>query len=580
MTALFKPAGYKLPVNSQKRQGNVAQGFTTPKQDRTPQVQCIPPKKVIPIVFIPGIMGSNLRLSDKRQEELGQKNNISWRPDNSTVTVQQYNDSPAERQMRLDPTMTEVDSYDPAENKTGNLKESADQRNEVVRYSNGYGGYKRLDGPLLQGDLPGTKGGRTQDQKARERGWGEIYFGSYQSILTMCENKLNSAFSHGSIEKYLGRKIINVDPIKWEACKQPSMKAIDEDFTRAAVKGCWFPVHAMGYNWLKSNRVSGIKIAERIVDLIESYKSQGYRCEKVILVTHSMGGLVARAAIHPGIGKIGDKVLGVIHGVMPAVGAGAAYKRMRCGVEASWYSVSGNVSADVLGDNGQDVTAVLAAAQGALELLPCRHYGMHWLELRNNKGVIKSWPEKCPYEEIYKVSDKWYGLFREEWINPASLDNSGFLETVKILENAKNFHNEINNVYHENSYAHYGADGDRKAWYKVAWKTKSASIDEDIDSLRIIEDDGQGEVRLIDDKKKAAKSKDAEFEIEMEDAADPGDQTVPLQSADAQLRSRKFKGIFRQSGYEHQASYSNAAVIEATLYSLLKIIATMKWGEE
>lgn len=31
-------------------------------------------------------------------------------------------------------------------------------------------------------------------------------------------------------------------------------------------------------------------------------------------------------------------------------------------------------------------------------------------------------------------------------------------------------------------------------------------------------------------------------------------QTVPLHSAEAQLRSGQFKGIFRQTGYEHQAS--------------------------
>jgi hypothetical protein len=67
-------------------------------------------------------------------------------------------------------------------------------------------------------------------------------------------------------------------------------------------------------------------------------------------------------------------------------------------------------------------------------------------------------------------------------------------------------------------------------------------------------------------------------EIQILEAADPGDQTVPVYSADAQLRSKKFKGIFRQSGYEHQASYSNSKVVAATLYSLFKIIQTMKWS--
>lgn len=194
MTNSTTRAGYKLPVNPKRSQGTVAQGFVTPNQDRNPQVQCIPPKRVLPIVFIPGIMGSNLRVKTDRQKELKQSHNIAWRPDNSSVTASQYNDTSAERQMRLDPRNTEVDAYDPLNNMTGNARETADQRNETVRYSNGYGGYGRLDGPLLQSDMPGSNNRRTQDQKARERGWGEVYFGSYQYILTMCEGKLNAAF--------------------------------------------------------------------------------------------------------------------------------------------------------------------------------------------------------------------------------------------------------------------------------------------------------------------------------------------------------------------------------------------------
>ena len=41
----------------------------------------LPPKKVIPVIFLPGVMGSNLRLSKKRQKELDRPDNRSWRPD-------------------------------------------------------------------------------------------------------------------------------------------------------------------------------------------------------------------------------------------------------------------------------------------------------------------------------------------------------------------------------------------------------------------------------------------------------------------------------------------------------------------
>lgn len=357
------------------------------------------------------------------------------------------------------------------------------------------------------------------------------------------------------------------------------MTALDENFIRDAVKNCWFPVHAMGYNWLQSNEKSGARIAQRISTLIDVYLAQGFLCEKVILVTHSMGGLVARAAIHPEIGDINNKVLGIVHGVMPAVGAGAAYKRMRCGVEASWHSVSANVAAGVLGDNGADVTAVLAGAQGALELLPSRLYGAHWLELKVNGKVVKSWPEKCPYEEIYKATGKWYGLLREKWINPAGMENAGVAETFNLLNRARSFHEKIANTYHENSYAHYGADGERKAWYKVVWEARKIAIFNDLESLKIVEDSHKGGLLLVDPIVSEKYGDAARFDVEMQGAGEPGDQTVPVYSGDAQLRSGKFKGIFRQIGYEHQASYDSESVIDATLYSLFKIISEMKWSK-
>jgi hypothetical protein len=65
---------------------------------------------------------------------------------------------------------------------------------------------------------------------------------------------------------------------------------------------------------------------------------------------------------------------------------------------------------------------------------------------------------------------------------------------------------------------------------------------------------------------------------EMCPPADPGDQTVPVHSADHQRDSGKFKGIFRQTGYEHQGSYGDEAALASTLYSIVQIAKTMKWN--
>jgi hypothetical protein len=57
----------------------------------------------------------------------------------------------------------------------------------------------------------------------------------------------------------------------------------------------------------------------------------------------------------------------------------------------------------------------------------------------------------------------------------------------------------------------------------------------------------------------------------------PGDQTVPAQSADHQLNSGVFKGIFRQTGYEHQSSYKDPRAIASTLYSIVRIAQEASW---
>lgn len=567
--------GYKLPVNPAWDQGTVAQGFVTPSQDRIPQVISIPPRRALPIIFLPGTMGSNLRMTSARQADIGQKNNLSWRPDHLMATLSMANDTARERQLRLDPETTEVDVYDPVGNPTVDSDESSDERNDKVSFGESLYGWSESGGewPLLTSDRPRTaKGGKTAHQKARERGWGEVLFGSYNQLLLRCETRLNAPYRRGKLSPEW-MSVVGVSPSQWEAHPQPLLKPLDEATFRSAIKGVWFPIHAMGYNWLKGNRGSGIVVAQRIVALMKKYTDQGFQCEKVILVTHSMGGLVARAVIHPEMGKLNDKVLGIVHGVMPAIGAGAAYKRMRCGVEG------GDTAAEVIGHKGSLITAVLGNAQGGLELLPSQAYGNNWLQVIHKGKTIISLPTKGdPYEEIYKLHNKWYGLINPSLLNPAGVKNGPSFENTRILlDRAKSFHNELNSTYHEQSYAHFGVDVKRAAWHRVIWAIDDRATVEKIDRLTLVADSDQGTLSLVE----AAHTGMAgpRFVCSMRPAADPGDQTVPMFSADHQLRSGKFKGIFRQHGYEHQNSYKDKAALDSTLYSLIRIASTMAWSK-
>jgi hypothetical protein len=55
--------------------------------------------------------------------------------------------------------------------------------------------------------------------------------------------------------------------------------------------------------------------------------------------------------------------------------------------------------------------------------------------------------------------------------------------------------------------------------------------------------------------------------------------TVAFHSADSQYTSGKFKGIFRQTGYEHQARYSDENALRSMLYSIVQIARTMTWSK-
>lgn len=574
--------GYKLPTKPSLKRSRETEGFVTPTEDKVAQVHNILPRRVLPIIFLPGIMGSNLRMKPALQRQMGRGSNIAWRPDSLAQSKILLKGTAAMRQLQLDPTMTEVDEYDPVSNPTGDRRETADERHDVVDvklwYSLGVG----IDTPLLIDDPLTAKQGRSKDQKARERGWGEVFFDSYQELLETCEQRLNTAFVGGRLNRWW-KQIVNVPPSNWQASAQPPLAPLDEKTLKQAVKNCWFPVHAMGYNWLQSNRESGVRIAERIEALMNKYSDQGFQCEKVIIVTHSMGGLVARALIHDEMGEMKDKVLGVVHGVMPAIGAGAAYKRMRCGFEdpgLNSMSPIDSIIAKVLGNYGREVTAVLGNAQGGLELLPSRAYGNDWLRVMHDGATIKSLPKHGdPYEEIYKLRGKWYGLLCEDWINPAAKRRGAtFKDSCRLLDGAKLFHDAIVATYHDQSYAHYGADPNRAAWHNVIWTVDSKARVQDVETCYVAADSGQGSVVLLSSKS-FPKDRLAHggTEVLMQGPVDPGDQTVPLHSAEHQLHSGKFKGIFRQSGYEHQGSYKDGRALHSTIYSLVRIIQTMTW---
>lgn len=191
----------------------------------------------------------------------------------------------------------------------------------------------------------------------------------------------------------------------------------DSDWAGPLKKLLVFPVYAFGYNWTDDNRNSGAALARRIKDIIKEAKEVVGVCEKVILVTHSMGGLVARAASQ--LSGAEGSILGIVHGVQPVTGASAAYWRMKAGFEIGDNTGTGvgqkikehykakGASAS-LGNDAKDVTPLLGNSPGGLELLPNKQYitnagNKPWLTVTEDGKTVLALPTADPYQEIYRV---------------------------------------------------------------------------------------------------------------------------------------------------------------------------------
>jgi pimeloyl-ACP methyl ester carboxylesterase len=580
-----------------------------------------PPNRVIPIIFLPGVMGSNLRMSRARKEDLKSKDDIAWRPDNlgaSTLLTdvrKTANLSPRERQMKLDPGETEVDYYRYTEDQgrfdpSGTLSRQSDTRHSNVPDMLQDVGLLKSDHATIGLDLSKKHpNAATAAQKARWRGWSELSFGDYGGALSTLEGRLNRIISswYGQHGDKTGRNpldmfwisnenpngqlisVTGASPKRWGA---PNAAMLEEKEV-LRVANCLYPVHAMGYNWLQSNAVSAKKTAARIRELIKTYQAHGHKCDKVILVTHSMGGILARALIHPEMGGLNDCVLGIYHSVQPAYGSAAAYKRVRSGVDGH------SPAAAIIGNTGQDVTAVFANAPGPLELLPTPEYGQNWLKVQDRNGkTLAQWPANAspsaapsnatnavamsgaPMSDIYtQKPENWWRLINPEWINPAGKifrQSSATKLVNKRIAEAQAFHAKIKNTFHAHTYASYAADVKNLTHGNVIYKIESLSH-EDINVntaiaaekespllWRLVSEDGTGDliVSLKDQRK---------FKLKLLPPQDAGDGTVPSDYSAAKVKAVVH---FVQTGYDHQGSYKADAVSISMLYAMIKIANT------
>lgn len=355
-------------------------------------------REVIPIIFVPGIMGSRLQTDD------GQK---VWDPDDITWMFLKY----------------------------GIYWADAKKKKEALvgyKFRNWYLEVydKKVSKRLLE--FPGSK----------ERGWGGVSWNFYGEFL-------------GALQKRL-----------WS---EPIRHCFD------------MPVHAFAYNWTSSCDLQG----QNLSSYISAVKKQYPKCKKVILVTHSMGGLVARSACILHGAK--DNVLGVIHGVQPSSGVATAYWRMKSGFERPLAQPDKTVmdylrnplkvglnkpkstaTSWVLGSHGEEVTALLGNMPGGLQLLPSQSYtdndgNSKWIRFKDaDLETYVMLPESNIYKEVYEEKEKFYGLVNPDWLDPGGMTDSFELtpwDNYEIyLKEAKSFHDKLGLNLHPETYQFHSTD--------------------------------------------------------------------------------------------------------------------------
>lgn len=530
----------------------------TPKALNTRGMFTMPSTKVVPVIVVPGIMGSNLqaaRMPGKRQNGALRPGEEAWRAPNGSfdgmlAAHTWKNRRPRMRQLILDPETLEVDSRGAI-----NLPEDAS------RY------------------------GTTADE-VRGRGWGEVHWDSYGKLLYGLYIGLNHTFEMDVLDKTRvlrrhWKDVMECDPSQW------GVRAIDRITEKELEKHAdyYYPVYASGYNWLASCADSARALQTRIEHIIAFWRERKRSCQKVILVTHSMGGLVARACAK----QIPDSILGVVHGVMPALGAPVCYRRIACGTE-KWSPSNGAVAnktaecvAEILGELPASTMAVMATSPGALQLLPNHLYPGPWLHVYmvnrvNNKDVgrdVVHLPAGNPYD-MYRDMDSWYRLVDPQLADPAQRYR-GDVEKIKravrqAIDSAEGFHREIlGTYYHPNTYVFYGADSGQMSFGAMRW---------------VARDPGKGAVFTEANLRDAARTgyapsggrrvrvegrTDLQFVPARQDVA--GDGTVPHLSGAAP--KGKVRQVFEVRGFDHQGAFNHNAILLLTQHLIVKMVQTL-----
>ena len=441
----------------------VASAVLTPDSDRcVKEIHC-DPRTPIPVIFLPGVMGSLLANSQNGREV--------WYPPNMDgvasglaaffAVLRGWLRGAASRAARFDPEPAVVDPR----------------------------------GPLISIDE--AKLG-IDAAEARRRGWSTLHRWSYQPTLEWLQGALNKPMQYGDPigewangsedgEKSALKPVLGTHPSEYGGYGAGEALTLDSEVFKTFVS-YRYPVYAIGYNFLQSNELSARDVLDG-VDFEDKRRKKKTRImgireicrenhtDKAIIVTHSMGGLVARMAAVLCGGA--DDMLAVLHGAQPATGAPVFARRFRAGGEGR-SGLERFINQSLFGANAREFIAVASYAQGPMELAPMPDYnnGEPWWIVVDAKGRERlRFPETSALEDLY-VSDAWYGLLPD----PKLLDPAGvvakYLKRTKTKLDVHGYYKRtmelvverqaaLANSYHPNTVAMFGSGALKSPRYEA-----------------------------------------------------------------------------------------------------------------
>ncbi|RDK00911.1 esterase/lipase family protein [Paraburkholderia lacunae] len=557
----------RVPLQFDENGDPYFDSVTSPESFKMRALCVLPPRHVIPVIFVPGIMGTNLCANGTAQKE----GTDAWTPPNGKMAGlgefgRRRKQTPTERQKQMNPAAVKVNDKGPVSIQRGLFT--------------------------------------LTEKEAKRRGWGQIHLDSYGGILAELESALNDQYHEtplGKIEPmpvwetaqtlkrveksgFMSMHSETVDVVQhdWHPINSDVPPLTETEFAR--LDDYYYPVWVCGYNWLDSNEVSSDLLVQRIQEIRDWYKKGKYwiPTDKVIVLTHSMGGLVTRRAAQ----KVGDSMLGVVHSVLPVGGAPVVYRRFRSGVETGGaFDIPGMILATILGWDSSDFTCVAAQSAGPLELLPNTYYPPGWLKFEQHRSgkaqdVMPPLPVSDPYSEIYakRVQDVWWGMVDDKLIDPANLTPKG-LEPYDLygvtLTKAQSFHEKLKLDFHPVTYAHYGSDSGQISFGNVKWITTD-EVGGDLASAMPTAQ--AASYTYLGAATLGAGEQQAKFKLESKkapteyDKTNSGDGTVPMPSGAILTQGNPPPKVFKMTGFDHQMSYANQNVQYNVLYCVAKIV--------